>query len=117
TRRSSDLFQQFMDVDDGILQTALDEAALYVDEDIWAVNDFITGTFYLAGHFVSVAQTTASSGGMSGQQITSQRIGQISVSYGSAIVAGSASTASGYPSLATTGFGLMFLALMRRNSA
>lgn len=108
------MFPQFESVDDGVLQTALDEAGLYVD-DTWTMPDAITATFYLAAHFVSVTLMTASTGGISGTQVTQEHIGQISVSYGAGASSGS-TRSSGYPSLQTTNFGLMFLALMRRHS-
>ena len=104
------MFAEMQSVDDGVLQTALDEAALFVD-DTWATQDIAAATFYLAGHFVSAAQSA--SGGSGGQAISSERIGQIAVTY--AVSAGSAG-GSGYPSLSNSSYGLMFLALMRRNS-
>jgi hypothetical protein len=100
------MFPSLATADDAALQTALDEAALFVD-DTWAVQDITAANFYLAGHFITAAQAT--SGG--GQLVTSERIGQIAVTYAAATAATGA-----YPSLSTTSFGQMFLALMRRNS-
>jgi hypothetical protein len=99
------MFPSLATADDAALQTALDEAALFVD-DTWAVQDITAATFYLAGHFIVAAQST--SGGL---LVTSERIGQISTSYATAMAA-----AGAYPSLQTTSYGQMFLALMRRNS-
>src|SRR5262249_55700489 len=56
------MFPSLQSVEDSILQTALDEAAIYVDENIWT-DDTILATFYLAGHFVSASQMNAESGG------------------------------------------------------
>src|SRR5262249_53270122 len=104
------MFPSLQSVEDAILQTALDEAAIYVDEDIWT-DDTVLATFYLAGHFVSASQMNAESGG---RTVTSESIGQISVSYAAGESAGG--KGSSYPSLSTTSFGLMFLALQGRNS-
>lgn len=105
------MFPGLATADDATLQAALDEAALYVDET-WGA-DMVAATFYLGAHFVSVAQTMASTGG---QLVTSERIGQISVSY-AALSSPASSKTGGYPSLSATPYGLMFLSLMRRNSA
>lgn len=101
-------FPQLAGIDDGVLQTAIDEASLYVD-DSWGT-DATVAIYYLAAHFASVGQAAAATGG---QVVTSEHIGQISVSY--AATSASSST-SGYPSLSTTPYGLMFLNLMGRNS-
>jgi Protein of unknown function (DUF4054) len=103
------MFPQVQSADDATLQTAIDEAALFVD-DSWNEGDIAFATFALAAHFVSVGETVAATGG---QTVTSERIGQISVSY--AATAAGAIT-SGYPSLSTTPYGLLFLSLLRRNS-
>jgi hypothetical protein len=106
------MFPQFESVDDSVVQTALDEAALFVGDD-WAASDAQAATFYLAAHFLTVAQASSSSGG-DGRLITSESIGQISVSYAAAA---SSSSSTSYPSLSNSSYGLMFLAVMRRNSA
>jgi hypothetical protein len=103
------MFQEFMAVDDSVVQTALDEAALFIGDD-WDPVDAQAATFYLAAHFV--AQGQASAGG-SGRLVTSEHIGQISVQYAAA---STASGGSSYPSLTNSSYGLMFLAVMRRNS-
>lgn len=103
------MFPQFENVDDSVVQTALDEAALFVGED-WPSQDAQAATFYLAGHFIVTAQASA---GGEGRPITSEHIGQISVTYASSAASGSSTS---YPSLSNSSFGLMFLAMMRRNS-
>jgi hypothetical protein len=105
------MFPELESVDDGVLQTALDEAALFVD-DTWAANDIAAATFFLAGHFAFTAQSASGTGG---QPVSSERIGQIAVTY--AVTSGTASASGGgYPSLSNSSYGLMYLALMRRNS-
>lgn len=101
------MFQELANYDDATLQTALDEASLYVD-DTWNVQDVAAATFYLAGHFVTAAQASSGSGG---RLVSSERIGQISVNY-----AASTPSSDLHPSLSSSNYGLMFLALMRRNS-
>jgi hypothetical protein len=103
------MFPQFENVDDSVVQTALDEAALFVGED-WPPQDAQAATFYLAGHFITTAQASADG---EGRPITSDHIGQISVNYAAPATTGSS---AGYPSLSNSSFGLMFLAMMRRNS-
>jgi uncharacterized protein DUF4054 len=105
-------FAELANVDDAVLQTAIDEAELFVDDTLWAAQDVTTATFFLAAHFVSVGQSISSTGG---QMVTSERIGQISVSY-AALSSSSSAKSGGYPSLSSTPYGLLFLSLMRRNS-
>jgi hypothetical protein len=103
------MFPEFMAVDDSVVQTALDEAALFIGDD-WDPVDAQAATFYLAAHFIAQGQAAA---GGAGRLVTSERIGQISVQYAAA---SSSSSGSAYPSLANSSYGLMFLAVMRRNS-
>ena len=104
------MFPGMAEFDDAILQTALDEAGLFVDET-WAEADVVGGTFYLAAHFLYVAETTSGTGG---QVVSSERIGQISISYAAT---GTSGASADYPGLSGSVYGQMFLALMRRNSA
>ena len=104
------MFPDLEAIDDGVLQTALDEAALFVDDTIWSPSDVPAATFYLAAHFAFTAQSAAGSGG---QAVSSERIGQIAVTYA---VTSTAGVTSAYPSLSNSNYGLMYLALMRRNS-
>jgi hypothetical protein len=87
----------------------LDEAALFIGDD-WDPVDAQAATFYLAAHFIAQGQAAA---GGTGRVVTSERIGQISVQYAAA---SSTSGGSAYPSLTNSSYGLMFLAVMRRNS-
>jgi hypothetical protein len=103
------MFPQFEDVDDSVVQTALDEAALFVGED-WPPKEAQAATFYLAAHFLASAQAASAA---SGRVVTAETIGQISVTYAAA---GTSGSSTAYPSLSTTNYGLMFLSLMRRNS-
>ena len=104
-------FPELESIDDSVLQTALDQAALFIDDTIWSAQDVVSGTFYLAGQFVFTAQSTSGTGG---QTISSERIGEIAVTY--AVTRGASSTRVTYPSLSNSNYGLMYLTLMRRNS-
>jgi hypothetical protein len=104
-------FPELASIDDSVLQTALDQAALFIDNTIWSAQDVLAGTFYLAAHFVFTAQSTSGTGG---QTISSERIGEIAVTY--AVTRGASSTRVTYPSLSNSNYGLMYLTLMRRNS-
>jgi hypothetical protein len=104
------MFPELGSIDDGALQTALEEAALFVDATVWSDQDVTAGTFYLAAHFVFTAQSVSQTGG---QTISSERIGEIAVTY--AVASGGGSRAA-YPSLSNSSYGLMYLSLMRRNS-
>jgi hypothetical protein len=104
------MFPELESVDDAALQTALDEAALFID-DTWSAQDVTAGTYYLAAHFVFTAQSVSQTGG---QPISSERIGEISVTY--AVASASGGSGAAYPSLSNSSYGLMYLSLMRRNS-
>lgn len=104
------MFPSMADVDDTMVQIALDQAGLYID-DTWIASDIAEATFYLAGHFLTAAQATSESGG---RLVTSERIGQISVTYAAAATV--SATSGSYPSLSTSSYGLMFITLLQRNS-
>jgi Protein of unknown function (DUF4054) len=73
------IFPDFADVDDTLVQIALDAAGRFVD-DTWGTSQ-VAATMFLSAHFLSMASTTSDT---SGQIITSESIGRISVSYASA---------------------------------
>jgi hypothetical protein len=104
-------FPELGTLDDSVLQTALDQATLFIDDTVWSAQDLVAGIFYLAAHFVFTAQSTAGTGG---QIISSERIGEIAVTY--AVSKGTGSSRATYPSLSNSNYGLMYLTLMRRNS-
>jgi hypothetical protein len=105
------MFPELETVDDSALQTALEEAALFVDVTIWSAQDVTAGIFYLAAHFVFTAQSVSQTGG---QTVSSERIGEIAVTY--AVAASGSGSRAAYPSLSNSSYGLMYLSLMRRNS-
>lgn len=107
------MFPAMAQYDDGILQTALDEAGQFVDEDVWTPTDFVSATYYLAAHFVFTAQISSSGG----QTISSERIGQISVTYSvTSAVNPKSGIGTGYSGLLNSDYGRMYLALLTRNS-
>lgn len=99
-------FPEFESVDDTTVQIALEECAQYIDAS-WG-DQQIPATMFLAAHFLSVSSQGAEAGG---QLITSERIGQISVSYAAA-----AATGQGGSMLTNTVYGRQFYYLLRINS-
>lgn len=79
------IFSDFESVDDTLVQIALDAAGQFVDTT-WGASQ-APATMYLAAHFLSMATQTSDT---SGQIITSESIGRISVSYASASGGGAA---------------------------
>ncbi len=92
------IFPDFADVDDTTVQIALDAAGFFVDGS-WGESQ-AAATMYLAAHFLSMATTTSDT---SGQIITSETIGRISVSYASAAAAG-----AGSGTLSMSSYGTVF---------
>jgi len=102
-------FPEFANVDDTTIQIALDECEQYVDES-WG-DQQIPATMFLAAHLLAVAQQGSTTGG---QVITSERIGQISVSYAASASAGGAG--AGESMLTNTIYGRQFYYLLMINS-
>ena len=72
-------FPEFSDVSDAELQNDIDEAFRGVDADIWLPGDFDLAWMYLAAHYrmVTISRTASASG----QLVSSERIGEISITY------------------------------------
>jgi hypothetical protein len=102
-------FPEFSGIDDTTVQIALDECEQYVD-DSWGDYE-IPATMFLAAHLLSVSQQGGTTGG---QVITSERIGQISVSYAAASAAGGAQATS---MLLNTIYGRQFYYYLMINGA
>jgi hypothetical protein len=71
-------FHEFSDVPDTHIEFAIEEASRNVD-DTWLEGDRILGVMYLAAHYLKVAISRSASD--TGQQVQSERIGEISVTY------------------------------------
>lgn len=95
------MFPDFEDVEDTLVQIALDAAGQFVDE-AWGESQ-IAANMYLAAHFLSMAQA-ASGGDTTGQVVTSESIGRIHVSY----AASQAAAAGAGGSLGQTTYGIVF---------
>ena len=100
------LFSEFEDTEDHVIQFALDRAARLVD-DTWNETDAVLAQSFLAAHYLAIQQSSADVGG---RIITSESIGIISTSYGSA----TGGAASDVPMKATS-YGQEYLSLLRRN--
>lgn len=92
------MFPDFADVDDTLVQMALDAAAQFVDA-AWGDSQ-VAATMYLAAHFLSMSSTTSDT---SGQLISSESIGRISVSYASSAASGGTNG-----TLGQTSYGVVF---------
>jgi Protein of unknown function (DUF4054) len=90
------IFSDFESVDDTTIQIALDAAGQFVDST-WGASQ-VPATMYLAAHFLSMATSTSDT---SGQIVTSESIGRISVSYGASSATGTASGTLGQTSYGT----------------
>jgi len=93
-------FPEFDEVEDEVVQFALDDAARFTDSE-WIDADRFTGTMMLAAHAV---QTAAGSYDNSGLQSIS--VGSISVTY---------SMSKGVGTLEKTSYGVRFKALQLAN--
>lgn len=93
------MFPDFEKVDDTLVQIALDAAGQFIDES-WGTAQ-VPATMYLVAHFLSMAMASAS--GTTGQVVTSESIGRISVSYATAASAGTVSS-----TLTSTTYGITF---------
>lgn len=97
-------FPEFEDVDSDLLDRVIADAALQVDTT-WLEADYARAILYLAAHLLSVS--TAQSDGESTDDIASEHIGRISVTYRGSTAASS--------SLGSTTYGEQFVLLRRLN--
>ena len=70
-------FSEFADVDDAVIEFAIEEARLGVGDN-WT-KGYNVAIVYLAAHYVAAAVATSSGGG--GGEIASESIGRMSISY------------------------------------
>lgn len=94
------MFPEFDSVDDTSVTIALEQAGQFVD-DTWG-NSESDAIMYLAAHFMALAQMTAQSGG---RLVSSERIGQIQVTYAAAAAV---SVSTGGNPLGSTSYGRIF---------
>jgi len=71
-------FPEFANIPDASVEFAIEEACRWVD-DTWLVNDQTLAILYLAAHMLMVSIMRAQSA--TGQVISSERMGEISVTY------------------------------------
>ena len=101
-------FPEFADIDDAAIEFAIEEAASNVD-DTWIARDKNLAWMYMAAHYLMVSISRAASG--TGQQIQSERIGEISVTYAPTPQPTMASPSD----LTTTPYGTRYLELANLN--
>jgi Protein of unknown function (DUF4054) len=101
-------FPEFAGTDDAQIEFAIEEAARNVD-DTWLEKDKMLGWMYMTAHYLMVSISRAASG--TGQQIQSERIGEISVTYATS----QQPTIASPSDLTTTPYGTRFLELANLN--
>lgn len=101
-------FPEFADVPDAAVEFAIEEAARNVD-DTWLPLDQALALMYYAGHVLMITLSRAESA--SGQQVTSERIGEINLTYKTP----TQPTEADASDLTTTPYGIKFRDLARRN--
>lgn len=99
-------FPEYAGESDAFVEFRIAEAMRKVD-DSWLPADVDLATLYLAAHYVTVSVQQRESG--TGQVVTSERFGPMSISYGSAQQPGS------YSDLSSTTYGERFLELVTLN--
>lgn len=115
---------EFADLDDPQIQSALDQAALWVDPLIWTPRDYEWGTIYLAAHFLSTMPKLSEQSSDDSESSLDNEFFVQSVSIGDRRITLAKRASSGSSSLDliqgkldSTTYGLLFLKLRRRNSA
>lgn len=101
-------FHEFGSEADTHIEFAIEEASLNVD-DTWLEGDRRLAVMYLTAHYLKVAISRAASD--TGQQIASERIGEISISYHPT----PQPTMVNQSDLTTTPYGTRFLELAKFN--
>jgi len=99
-------FPEFSSVPDSTIEFALEEAARNVD-DSWLAGDQALGLMYLAAHYIMVAVSR----GDSGQQVKSETIGRMSITYATP----QQPTPAEESDLTTSPYGVRFLELTKLN--
>lgn len=102
-------FPGLADIGDPVIQTALDEAAVRVDET-WREEDFAPGRLFLAAHNLTLEGhgKAAEVAGFRAQGITAFKSGAMSAEF-------KGSDRTGGSLLETTAFGLRYLGLLELN--
>lgn len=117
---------EFSDTDPDRVASAMEQAGLFVDVDIWNETDYPWGVIYLAAHLLATRPGTRGSISIGGQiinldevYVASASFGERRLSFGRRSGGGSATPGGGSTSvfgdLGTTAYGIQFNALLRRN--
>lgn len=99
-------FPEFADVEDAVVEFAIEEAALEVKGN-WTIG-YNLAIVYLTAHYIASAVAASASSVGGGGDIASESFGRISISYAQG------STAS-HSDLTTSSYGERFIALRDRN--
>lgn len=93
---------------DATIEFAIEEAASCVG-DGWRMDQTLA-VYYLTAHFLSVAKVSAAN---DGREVTSERFGQISVTYKSG--ANSSAPQASFSDYSTTSYGARYFQIMKKN--
>jgi|HubBroStandDraft_6_1064221.scaffolds.fasta_scaffold474838_1 hypothetical protein len=102
-------FPVFASVPDNVVEFSIEEASLVVDGSWGTATEQLLAISYVVAHFLMIAIQRMESG--SGQIVSSERIGEMSISYLAQVVP----TMKDPSDWAMTAFGLRYLAILRRN--
>lgn len=102
-------FPVFANVPDSVVEFAIEEASLVVDGSWGTATEQLLAISYVVAHFLMVGIQRMESG--SGQIVSSERIGEMSISY----LAQAVPTLKDPYDWATTAFGVRYLSILQRN--
>lgn len=108
-------FPEFVEVNDVTVDAFIAEALREVDSS-WTEGDYATAIMYLVAHMMATEGHLASAGGplATSGPVSSEKLGDASVSYASRSASGAAFDEA---DLQSTAYGLRFLTLRKRNVA
>jgi hypothetical protein len=101
-------FPEFASVDDLVIEFAIEEALVEIGED-WTTG-YNVAINYLTAHFIASAVAASASGGSGGEDIASESIGRLSITYAK----DTASSASADDKTSTS-YGRRYVELLARN--
>lgn len=87
-------FPEFAAYDVGLIQTAIDDAKLFINFKVWG-KKANTGWKYFTAHLLKSSPTSSGGGGAAGA-VTSEKVGDLSVTYGDVGEAGGNNSSTAY---------------------
>lgn len=77
-------FPEFASYDAGLIQSAIDDAKLFINKKVWGPK-YKTGWKYFTAHLLKSTPTSGGGGG-GGGSVTSEKVGDLQVTYGDVAV-------------------------------